>query len=101
MVDQYRSQRSTPSDSRSFLPTERSQLKDVPSKLLVLLEDSVVVSSIRSYIKKTWKDLSRSHKHLLAAVRDTKVDHASVENKSPLYISTREDRNQVSCLHRI
>ncbi|HEY9764114.1 MAG TPA: trehalase family glycosidase [Trichocoleus sp.] len=52
------------------------------------------VTSLRTYIKNTWKTLSRSLSHILEAARDEKVEH--VPGKTwPVYISAQEDRTSV------
>jgi alpha,alpha-trehalase len=48
------------------------------------------VTALRDHIRRTWKDLSRSHEHLLDAASDIKVEHAP-DARWPVYISPKED----------
>jgi alpha,alpha-trehalase len=50
----------------------------------------VQIAALRDYIGRTWRDLCRSHEHLLDAARDLKVDHAP-GSSWPVYISPKED----------
>jgi alpha,alpha-trehalase len=52
------------------------------------------IQSVRTYIKQTWKTLTRSHHHLLQSAQDIKLEHKS---NTPwlVYISPQEDCNTV------
>ncbi|BCL36620.1 trehalase family glycosidase [Nostoc sp. MS1] len=52
------------------------------------------ITAVRTYIKKTWKTLTRSHEHLLESAQDTKLEHPP---NTPwlVYISPQEDCNTV------
>jgi alpha,alpha-trehalase len=52
------------------------------------------IKEVRGYIQRTWKDLSRSHEHILQAASDTKVEHEA-EACWPVYISPKEDQVKV------
>jgi alpha,alpha-trehalase len=52
--------------------------------------DSKQIHALKDYIRRTWKDLRRSHEHLLDAASDVKVEHAA-EASWPVYISPKED----------
>ncbi|MEH2067178.1 MAG: trehalase family glycosidase [Nostoc sp.] len=51
---------------------------------------SVEIEALQAHIKKTWKTLTRSHKHLLQSAKDTKLDHKT-ENPWIVYVSPLED----------
>jgi alpha,alpha-trehalase len=56
--------------------------------------DSTDIEKVKTYIKNTWKTLTRSQKDLLAAVKDIKIEHQS--NRTWLvYISPQEDFDRV------
>lgn len=48
------------------------------------------LNALRDYIRRTWRDLTRSHEHLLDAASDLKVEHAP-QSRWPVYISPKED----------
>ncbi|GBE90672.1 trehalase family glycosidase [Nostoc cycadae] len=52
------------------------------------------ITAVRTYIKQTWKTLTRSHQHLLESAQDTKLEH---KPNTPwlVYISPQEDCNTV------
>ena len=50
-----------------------------------------------NYIDNTWSVLTRSHKHILAAVQDEKAQHTP-GTKWPLYISQKESKENVEKL---
>jgi alpha,alpha-trehalase len=52
------------------------------------------IQAVKAYIKQTWKTLYRSHKHLLEAARDSKIEHSQ---GSPylVYISPQEDKANI------
>ncbi len=52
------------------------------------------IEQVKVYIKQTWTTLTRSHKHLLAAAQDPKMDHNS---KKPwlVYVSPQEDFERI------
>jgi alpha,alpha-trehalase len=52
------------------------------------------IRALQNYIRGAWKDLCRSHEHLLDAASDIKVEHAS-DTRWPVYISPKEDRARV------
>jgi alpha,alpha-trehalase len=52
------------------------------------------IAAVREYIQRTWKTLSRSHQHILAAARDPKIDHAPGA-RWPVYISAKEERSHI------
>ena len=52
------------------------------------------LESVKIYIKKTWKTLTRSHAHILDAAKDSKLDHP-LGTPWPVYISPQEDYSQV------
>ncbi len=52
------------------------------------------IQSVRTYIKKTWKTLYRSHKHLLEAARDPKLNHLP-NQPWIVYISPQEDLSSI------
>ena len=68
-----------------------------PSFQKDLLPSQQELESVRAYIKKTWKTLTRSQAHILDAAKDTKLDHRP-GTPWPIYISTREDCSQVEQL---
>ncbi|OUL24324.1 alpha,alpha-trehalase [Nostoc sp. RF31YmG] len=55
---------------------------------------STQIDTVRTYIKKTWKTLTRSHEHLLQSAKDTKLEH---KPGTPwiIYISPREDNPNI------
>ncbi|OUL36319.1 alpha,alpha-trehalase [Nostoc sp. T09] len=55
---------------------------------------STQIDAVRTYIKKTWKTLTRSHAHLLQSIKDTKLEH---KPGTPwiIYISPREDNPNI------
>jgi alpha,alpha-trehalase len=52
------------------------------------------IDQVKVYIKQTWKTLTRSHKNLLAAAEDPKIDHSS---KKPwlVYVSPQENFDNI------
>lgn len=52
--------------------------------------DRLQIERVRTYIKQTWKTLTRSQKDLLAAAKDPKLEH-SAEKPWLVYISPQED----------
>lgn len=52
------------------------------------------IQAVKAYIKDTWQTLRRGHDHILAAAKDSKVEHAKGESW-PVYISQKEDPQQV------
>jgi alpha,alpha-trehalase len=52
------------------------------------------IQSVQTYIKKTWKTLYRSHKHLLEAARDPKLNHPP-EKPWIVYISPQENLQSI------
>lgn len=52
------------------------------------------LEKIRTYIKHTWKTLTRSPKDLLAAAKDPKIEH-NRDRPWLVYISPREDLNRI------
>ncbi len=52
------------------------------------------VDAVRTYIKQTWRTLSRSQAHILEAAQDSKVDHVP-GTPWPVYISPLEDKATV------
>ena len=48
------------------------------------------IESVKIYIKKTWKTLTRSHAHILDAAKDPKLEHFPGK-PWPVYISLQED----------
>ncbi|MGP1382561.1 MAG: trehalase family glycosidase [Thainema sp.] len=59
-----------------------------------LLPPSEDIEAVRDYIKRTWKTLTRSTEHILAAAKDSKVDHER-NTRWPVYISIKEDIERV------
>ena len=52
------------------------------------------IAQIKTYIKKTWKTLTRSQKDLLIAAKDPKIEHESEETWL-VYISPQEDIDRI------
>ncbi len=52
------------------------------------------IQAVKAYIKRTWKTLYRSQKHLVQAVQDPKVEHTP-GNPWILYISAQEDQLKI------
>ncbi len=52
------------------------------------------IRAVRDYIKITWKTLTRTTSHILAAAQDTKIDHATGQPWA-IYISPREHADSV------
>jgi alpha,alpha-trehalase len=59
-----------------------------------LLPSQQQLESVRAYIKRTWKTLTRSQAHILDAARDPKLDRPPGK-PWPIYISPQEDRCQI------
>lgn len=51
---------------------------------------------VRTYIHETWETLTRDHGHLLLAIEDTKVDHQDGKRDLRVYISPRENFEEVA-----
>ncbi|MEO1299164.1 MAG: trehalase family glycosidase [Cyanobacteria bacterium J06636_16] len=58
----------------------------------LLTEDNL--AAVRTYIKQTWKTLTRSHANIVAAAFDEKIDHGTGQ-PWPIYVSAQEDLEQV------
>jgi alpha,alpha-trehalase len=52
------------------------------------------IQAVKTYIKQTWKTLYRSHKHLLQAARDPKLEHPEGQPYL-VYISPQEDKESI------
>ena len=52
------------------------------------------ITAVKTYIKQTWKTLSRSLEHILEAAKDAKIDHVPGQPWL-IYISPKEDRDAV------
>lgn len=67
--------------------TERFALPPLPN--------ATDINKVRTYIKQTWKTLTRSQKDLLAAAKDPKIEH---ESSQPwlVYISPHEDLDRIT-----
>ncbi|NEQ26704.1 MAG: alpha,alpha-trehalase, partial [Microcoleus sp. SIO2G3] len=51
------------------------------------------IQAVRTYIKETWKTLTRSQEHILEAARDPKF-HGEID-RCPVYVSPQEDRDAI------
>ncbi|MEO0455541.1 MAG: trehalase family glycosidase [Cyanobacteria bacterium P01_A01_bin.114] len=51
------------------------------------------ISAVRTYIRQTWRTLSRSLEHIVEAAKDEKVEHAP-DTPWPVYVSHLEDLTQ-------
>lgn len=52
------------------------------------------LATVKTYIKQTWKTLTRSHTNIVAAAFDEKIDHGTGQ-PWPIYISAQENYEQV------
>ncbi len=66
--------------------TDRFQLEQLPN--------ATDINRIKTYIKDTWKTLTRSQKDLLAAAKDSKIDH-QLDRPWLVYISPQEDLDRL------
>ena len=58
------------------------------------MPNATEIATLRTYIKQTWKTLTRSQKDLLAAAKDPKVEHQG-ERAWLVYVSPREDLDRI------
>lgn len=54
------------------------------------MPNATEIEKIKTYIKQTWKTLTRSHKDLLSAAKDPKIDH-ELHQRWLVYVSPQED----------
>ncbi|MGF1567677.1 MAG: trehalase family glycosidase [Nodosilinea sp.] len=53
------------------------------------------IAAVRAYTQRTWPTLRRGHDSILAAVKDSKVEH-SVDQRWPVYISPKENAEHIA-----
>lgn len=58
------------------------------------LSSEANLSAVKTYIKQTWKTLTRSHANIVTAAFDEKIEH-STGQPWPIYISAQENYEQV------
>lgn len=58
------------------------------------LPNATDINKVKTYIKHTWKTLTRSPKDLLAAARDPKIEHESAQ-RWLVYVSPQEDLERI------
>src|SRR5690554_6065934 len=70
-----------------LIPTLRAQDR---AACQVPLPSAERIEAVRAYIRQSWDALTRSHRDLLAAVQDPKIEHEP-GTPWPLYIAATED----------
>jgi alpha,alpha-trehalase len=69
-------------------------IQQVHHYMLLTFPSNKQLHQVRAYIKQTWQTLYRSHKHLLDAARDSKINH--LEGTPWLvYLSPQEDKDEI------